>query len=154
MPRRSSPARAAKTTAADEYVVRGLGPETVSLIGRLKRWAQRLRVEVYALYLAYKDPRVPWYARAFAAVVVAYAFSPIDLIPDPIPVLGYLDDLVIVPLGVALAIKMIPPQVLAERREEARGVKDRPVSRVAAVVVVAVWIALAALSVWFVARAF
>jgi uncharacterized membrane protein YkvA (DUF1232 family) len=126
----------------------------VSLIGRLKRWAQRLRVEVYALYLAYKDPRVPWYARAFAAVVVAYAFSPIDLIPDPIPVLGYLDDLVIVPLGVALAIKMIPPQVLAERREEARGVKDRPVSRVAAVVVVAVWITLAALSVWFVARAF
>ena len=126
----------------------------MSLIGRLKRWAQRLRVEVYALYLAYKDPRVPWYARAFAAVVVAYAFSPIDLIPDPIPVLGYLDDLVIVPLGVALAIKMIPPQVLAERREEARGVKDRPVSRVAAVVVVAVWITLAALSVWFVARAF
>ena len=125
----------------------------MSLIGRLKRWAQRLRVEVYALYLAYKDPRVPWYARAVAAVVVAYAFSPIDLIPDPIPVLGYLDDLVIVPLGVALAIKMIPPQVLAERREEARGVKDRPVSRVAAVVVVAVWITLAALSVWFVARA-
>jgi uncharacterized membrane protein YkvA (DUF1232 family) len=91
----------------------------VSPIGRLKRWAQRLRVEVYALYLAYKDPRVPWYARVFAAVVVAYAFSPIDLIPDPIPVLGYLDDLVIVPLGVALAIKMIPPQILAGCREEA-----------------------------------
>jgi uncharacterized membrane protein YkvA (DUF1232 family) len=91
----------------------------VSPIGRLKRWAQRLSVEVYALYLAYKDPRVPWYARVFAAVVVAYAFSPIDLIPDPIPVLGYLDDLVIVPLGVALAIKMIPPQILAGCREEA-----------------------------------
>jgi uncharacterized membrane protein YkvA (DUF1232 family) len=95
---------------------------------------------------------VPWYARVFAAVVVAYAFSPIDLIPDPIPVLGYLDDLVIIPLGVALAIRMIPPQILAECREEARGVKDRPVGKVAAVVVVTVWIALAALGVWLVAR--
>jgi uncharacterized membrane protein YkvA (DUF1232 family) len=123
-------------------------------MGRLKRWAQRLRAEVYALYLAYKDQRVPWYARAFAAVVVAYAFSPVDLIPDPIPVLGYLDDLVIIPLGIALAIKMVPPQILAECREGARGVKDRPVGKVAAVVVVAVWIALAALGVWFVARAF
>jgi uncharacterized membrane protein YkvA (DUF1232 family) len=124
----------------------------VNSIGRLKRWAQSLEVEVYALYLAYKDPRVPWYARVFAAVVVAYAFSPIDLIPDPIPVLGYLDDLVIIPLGIALAIKMIPPQILAECREEARGVKDRPVGKVAAVVVVTVWIALAALGVWLVAR--
>jgi uncharacterized membrane protein YkvA (DUF1232 family) len=126
----------------------------VSPFARLKRWAQRLRVEVYALFLAYKDPRVPWYARAFAAVVVAYAFSPIDLIPDPIPVLGYLDDLVIIPLGIALAIKMIPSQILAGCREEARGTKDRPIGRVAAVVVVAVWITLAALAVWLVARAF
>jgi uncharacterized membrane protein YkvA (DUF1232 family) len=126
----------------------------VSPIGRLKRWAQRLSVEIYALYLAYKDPRVPWYGRVFAAGVVAYAFSPIDLIPDPIPVLGYLDDLVIVPLGVALAIKMIPPQILAGCREEAREVEDRPVGRLAAVAVVAVWIALAALAVWLVARAF
>ena len=126
----------------------------MSFVERLKRWAQRLKVEVHALYLAYKDPRVPWYARVFAAVVVGYAFSPIDLIPDPIPVLGYLDDLVLIPLGVALAIRMIPPQVLAECREVARGMTDRPVSRVAAVVVVALWIALAALAVWLVARAF
>lgn len=126
----------------------------MSFVERLKRWARRLKVEVHALYLAYKDPRVPWYARAFAAVVVGYAFSPIDLIPDPIPVLGYLDDLVLIPLGVALAIRMIPPHVLAECREEARQAKDRPVSRVAAVVVVAVWVALAALAVWFLARAF
>jgi uncharacterized membrane protein YkvA (DUF1232 family) len=126
----------------------------MSSIGRLKQWARRLKVEVYALYLAYKDPRVPWYARAFAAVVVGYAFSPIDLIPDPIPVLGYLDDLVIIPLGIALAIRMIPPPVLAECREEARGAKDRQVSRVAAVVVVAVWVALAALALWFVALVF
>lgn len=126
----------------------------MNFVERLKRWARRLKVEVHALYLAYKDPRVPWYARALAAVVVAYAFSPIDLIPDPIPVLGYLDDLVLIPLGVALAIRMIPPHVLAECREEARQTKDRPVSRVAAVVVVAVWVALAALVVWFLARAF
>jgi uncharacterized membrane protein YkvA (DUF1232 family) len=85
--------------------------------------------------------------------VVGYAFSPIDLIPDPIPVLGYLDDLVIIPLGVALAIRMIPPQILAECREEARDANDWPVSWMAAMVVVAVWISLAALAVWLVARA-
>jgi uncharacterized membrane protein YkvA (DUF1232 family) len=126
----------------------------VSFVERIKRWARRLEVEVHALYLAYRDPKVPWYARVLAAVVVGYAFSPIDLIPDPIPVLGYLDDLVLIPLGVALAVRMIPPQVLAECREEAREMTDRPVSRVAAVVVVAVWVALAALAVWLVARAF
>ena len=123
-------------------------------IERLESWARRLKVEVYALYLAYKDPRVPWYARVFAAVVVGYAFSPLDLIPDPVPVLGYLDDLILIPLGVALAIKMIPPPVLAECREKARNAKDRPVSKVAAVVVVVVWFTLAALAVWLVARVF
>jgi uncharacterized membrane protein YkvA (DUF1232 family) len=86
--------------------------------------------------------------------VVGYAFSPIDLIPDVVPVLGYLDDLILVPLGVALAIKMIPPHVLAECRERARDAKDRPVNRVAAVVVIIVWIALAALAVRLVTRAF
>lgn len=126
----------------------------MSFVGRLRRWAQKLKVEVHALYLAYRDPRVPWYARVFAAVVVGYAFSPIDLIPDPIPVLGYLDDLILIPLGVALAVRMIPPQVLAECREKAREMTDRPVSRVAAVVVVSVWVALAALAVWLVSRAF
>ena len=123
-------------------------------IRRLESWARRLKVEVYALYLAFKDPRVPWYARVFAAIVVGYAFSPIDLIPDVVPVLGYLDDLIVVPLGVALAIKMIPPHVLAECREKAREAKDRPVNRVAAVVIVLVWIALAVLAVRIVARVF
>jgi uncharacterized membrane protein YkvA (DUF1232 family) len=111
-------------------------------------WAERLRTELYALYLAYRDPRVPLYARVFAACVVGYAFSPIDLIPDPIPVLGYLDDLVLIPLGIALAIKMIPDPVLAECREKAsRTIKERPTNRVAAVAIVAVWLSLAALAI-------
>lgn len=89
------------------------------MLNRWKHWARTLKREVYALYLAYRDPRVPWYARLLAGVVVAYAFSPIDLIPDFIPVLGYLDDLLLVPLGIALVIRLIPPHVLAECRAEA-----------------------------------
>lgn len=121
---------------------------------KLKLWARRLETEVYALYLAYKDPRVPLYARIFAAIVVGYAFSPVDLIPDFIPVLGYLDDLVLVPLGVAITIRMIPAPVLAECRERAREViaRGKPVNRVAAAVVVAVWVALTVLAVFFVTR--
>ncbi len=120
-------------------------------VERLKRWAGRFKAEIYALYLAYKDPQVPWYARDFAACVVGYAFNPIDLIPDPIPVLGYLDDLVLIPLGVALAVRMIPSDILAERREKARTVAagGKPVNKVA-VVVVAVWISLVALAVYLV----
>ena len=81
--------------------------------------ARRLKREVRALYLAYRDPRTPWYGRMLAALVVAYALSPIDLIPDPIPVLGYLDDLILIPLGVALALRMIPREVMAECRAQA-----------------------------------
>src|SRR5215211_5514465 len=116
--------------------------------------AMRLKAEVFALYLAYKDPRVPWYARLFALCVVGYAFSPIDLIPDPIPVLGYLDDLILIPLGVSLAIRMIPEPVLAECREKARQAsrESRPVNRVSAVAVVAVWLALAALAIYLTIR--
>lgn len=80
----------------------------MKLFERLKRWAGRLKTEVYALYLAYKVPRVPWYARVLAAIVVGYAFSPTDLIPNPIPILGYLDDIILVPLGTAITIRMIP----------------------------------------------
>ena len=89
-------------------------------IERWKRWVKQLKVETYTLYLAYKDPRVPWYAKVFTACVVGYALSPIDLIPDFIPVLGYLDDLILVPLGVTLAVKMIPKPVLDQCRERAR----------------------------------
>ena len=118
----------------------------------LKRWAGRLKVEVYALYLAYRDPRVPLYARIFAACVVGYAFSPIDLIPDVIPILGYLDDLIVIPLGVAIAIRMIPTEVLEECREKSRSIEGKPMNRVAAVVVVAVWVALAVLAILLVTR--
>lgn len=87
---------------------------------RFKARVDRLKKEIHALYLAYKDPRVPWAAKVFTAVVVGYALSPIDLIPDFIPVLGYLDDLVLLPLGIWLALKMIPSEVLEECRQKAR----------------------------------
>src|SRR2546425_12979158 len=112
-----------------------------------KRRAQELRTEVHALYLAYRDSRVPWHARLVAAGVVAYYFSPIDLIPDPIPVLGYVDDLLLLPLGVALAIRLIPAQVMIECRAQARARDRPPGSWVAAAVIVALWLVLAALSV-------
>jgi uncharacterized membrane protein YkvA (DUF1232 family) len=111
----------------------------------LKNWkqtARQLKTETYAIYLAYRDPRVPWYARLFAACVVGYAFSPIDLVPDFIPVVGYLDDLILIPLGITLALKMIPTQVLAECREKAREAvgQDKPVSTRAAAIIVAIWL--------------
>ncbi len=113
----------------------------------MERWkekAQQLKTEVYALYLAYKDRRTPWYAKVFTAVVVGYAFSPIDLIPDPIPVLGYLDDLVLIPLGAYLAVKMIPPQVMQESRDQAKEVmaQGKPVNKAAAVVIIIIWVGL------------
>jgi uncharacterized membrane protein YkvA (DUF1232 family) len=119
-----------------------------------KHRARELKIEVYAIYLVYKDPRVPLYARIFAACVVGYAFSPIDLIPDPIPILGYLDDLVLIPLGVALAIKMIPPIVLAECRDKAREVmkQGKPVNRIVAVIIITIWLLLAILAIVFVTR--
>ena len=123
-------------------------------LAQWKAWARGLKTEVYALYLAYRDPRVPWYARLFAACVVGYAFSPIDLIPDPIPVLGYLDDLVLVPLGVTLALRLIPVEVMAEKRATARAVmaQGKPVNRVAAAVIVAIWLLLAAIVVAWLLR--
>jgi uncharacterized membrane protein YkvA (DUF1232 family) len=125
----------------------------------IEQWKQRarqLKVEVYAIYLAYRDPRVPWYARIFAACVVGYAFSPIDLIPDPVPVLGYLDDLVLIPLGVKVALSMIPADVMTESRDKAQEIirQGKPVNRVAAAVIIAIWLLLAALVIALMMRVF
>jgi uncharacterized membrane protein YkvA (DUF1232 family) len=113
-----------------------------------KSWSRRLKTETYALYLAYRDPRVPWYAKLFAACVVGYAFSPIDLIPDFVPILGYLDDLLLVPLGVALAIRMIPPSVLDDCRQRAKDAVGRPTNWLAAAAIIATWLLLAGAALW------
>ncbi len=119
---------------------------------RLKSWARALKWDVHAIYLAGRDLRVPWTAKALAIVVAGYALSPIDLIPDFIPVLGYLDDIILVPLGVMLVLKLIPPDIMAEHRATADAAADRPVSRSAAVAIVGVWLAAAALTGWFASR--
>ena len=123
---------------------------------RWKQWARQLKTEVYAIYVAYRDPRTPWYARVFAACVVAYAFSPIDLIPDPIPILGYLDDLILIPLGIKLALSLIPAEVMAESRVKAQEIirQGKPVNRAAAVVIVVIWLLLAALIITVLVRVF
>jgi uncharacterized membrane protein YkvA (DUF1232 family) len=111
-----------------------------------KKWGKQIKTDTYALYLAYRDPRTPWYAKAFSALVVGYAFSPIDLIPDFIPILGYLDDLLLVPLGILLAIKMIPAPVMADCREKAQEQMSKNVKSnwIAAVVIGMIWIAILA----------
>jgi uncharacterized membrane protein YkvA (DUF1232 family) len=117
-----------------------------------KTFIRKLKLELYALYFAYKDPRVPLYARIFAACVVGYALSPIDLIPDFIPVLGYLDDLLIVPAGIWLSLKMIPAVVMVESREKAQELmkQDLPVNRVVAGLIIVIWLILAILAIVFV----
>jgi len=115
----------------------------------IQRWARAIKRDVVAVWLAARDPRVPWYAKAVALAVAAYALSPIDLIPDFIPVLGYLDDLIIVPLGILLVIKLIPAELMAEFRAEAARRERAPSSMIAAVVIVTIWISAAALLLWW-----
>jgi uncharacterized membrane protein YkvA (DUF1232 family) len=117
-----------------------------SAVGRLQTWARAIKRDVHALYLSARDPRVPWYAKAVALAVAAYALSPIDLIPDFIPVLGYLDDIILVPLGILLAVRLIPPQILAEHRAAATDARLKP-SRGAAVVIIAIWLGLALVAI-------
>ena len=125
-----------------------------------KRRARGLKRDTYALYLAARDPRAPWYAKALALCVVGYALSPIDLIPDFIPVIGYLDDLILVPLGIALVLRLTPGNVLAEARERAqealvRGALSRSwPARIATIVIILTWLLALALSVWLVVRLF
>ena len=123
----------------------------------MSAWRQRMRqlkTEIYALYLAIRDPRVPWYARIWVAIVVGYAFSPIDLIPDFIPILGYLDDLVLIPVGIFIAIKLIPAPVLAECRTRAQTelAQNKPTSWAGAVMIIIVWLMLAVLLMAFFIR--
>ena len=118
------------------------------MFGTLKNKARDVKKKVFILYLACRDPRVPWYAKAFALLVVAYVFSPVDLIPDFIPVIGCLDDLLLVPLGISIAIKMIPEPVLRDYRKQAEAVQknDRPQNWAAGIFFIAIWILLA---LWF-----
>lgn len=116
-----------------------------------KAKARKLKQEVYALYLVSKDRRVPWYARVVAVAVVAYAFSPIDLIPDPIPVLGYLDDLILIPLGIALVIKLIPAEVMQDCREKATLTMQagKPKNWVAGGIIILMWVSLFAFTCYY-----
>src|SRR6266581_9160402 len=120
----------ARATQDDDYL----------LLEKPKAWARAIRRDVVAVWIAARDPRVPWYAKVLALAVAAYALSPIDPIPDFIPVLGYLDDLIIVPLGILLVIKLVPADLMAEFRAEAARREGAPRSTVAAVVIVLTWI--------------
>jgi uncharacterized membrane protein YkvA (DUF1232 family) len=113
-----------------------------------KQWARKIKRDVVALWIAARDPRVSWYAKAIAAAVAAYALSPIDLIPDFVPVLGYLDDIVIVPLGILFAVSLIPDGLMDEFREGAAEIAERPMSRVGAAVIALVWVTEIALTTW------
>ncbi|HER33913.1 MAG TPA: DUF1232 domain-containing protein [Halothiobacillaceae bacterium] len=127
-----------------------------AFLAALKRRARHLEKETYALYLAARDPRTPWFARLLVAGIVAYALSPIDLIPDFVPVVGYLDDLILIPIGLALAIRWVPDQVLAECRGRAQDALQgkKPASRIAGTVVVVIWLMLAALCLMWAYGAF
>ena len=118
----------------------------------MKNWARIVKRDIHAIYLCSRDPRVPWHAKALAILVAGYALSPIDLIPDFVPVLGYLDDVILVPVGIWLVVRLIPAHVMAEHRELAAATHDKPVSRTAAIVIVAIWIASAFLCGWLMWR--
>jgi uncharacterized membrane protein YkvA (DUF1232 family) len=128
----------------------------MSLLTGLRQRARRLKSEIFALYLALRDPRTPWPAKALGALVVAYALSPLDLVPDFVPVLGYLDDVILLPAGIWLTLRMIPPPVLDEARARAevelRG--NRPVNRAAGAVVLLIWIGAVVLTALAVKRLF
>jgi len=116
---------------------------------RIREWARLVRRDAVAVWIAARDPRVPWYAKLIAAAVAAYALSPIDLIPDFIPVLGYADDLLIVPAGILLTTRLIPAGLMAEFRAEAAARDGRPVSIGGAILIAVLWLASLALAAWW-----
>ncbi|MGZ6316996.1 MAG: YkvA family protein [Anaerolineales bacterium] len=123
------------------------------MLSRLRSRVRALKTDTYALYLAARDPRTPWFARLLVLLIVAYALSPIDLIPDFIPVLGYLDDLIIVPAGIALALALIPPDVIAAARQKAQGgFPDKRAGIVGAAVIVLIWILAIIISALFIQK--
>jgi uncharacterized membrane protein YkvA (DUF1232 family) len=117
-----------------------------------KSWARILKRDCLALYLAARDPRVPWYAKAVAALIAAYALSPIDLIPDFIPVIGYLDDLILLPLAIAGVMHLIHPAVMAEHRATAAQMGQRPTSKLGAAFIAAIWVLAFVLVIWWLLR--
>jgi uncharacterized membrane protein YkvA (DUF1232 family) len=122
------------------------------VLNGLKSWARAIKRDIAALALALRDPRTPLAAKVLAAAVVAYALSPIDLIPDFIPVLGYLDDVIILPLGIVAVRALIPPPLMAELRDKAGSLPPLPSSRAAAAIIVLLWLAAAAIAVWAFSR--
>jgi uncharacterized membrane protein YkvA (DUF1232 family) len=129
------------------------GELTVKLAKVAKKWAREIKRDVVAVYFAARDTRTPLWLRLLAATVAAYALSPIDLIPDFIPVLGYLDDLLIVPMGLLIVVRYLPPEILADARARATAVMDRPSSKYAAPVIMGIWLMCAmAAGYWFVKR--
>jgi uncharacterized membrane protein YkvA (DUF1232 family) len=123
-------------------------------LARLRAWARAVRRDVMALWLAARDPRTPWLAKAVCAAIAAYALSPIDLIPDVIPVLGLLDEVILLPPLILLAVRLVPPDLMAELREEAARRVEHPVSRMGAAMVVGLWILALVLIAWAAAPAF
>lgn len=121
-----------------------------SMIQRCRKWAKALKKDIKAIYLAYKRPEVSWYAKLLAALVVGYAFSPIDLIPDFIPVLGYLDDLILIPAGIYLVVRLIPRDVMEECRAQAEDIfrNGKPNNWRAGGVIIAIWICVIALIIY------
>ena len=122
------------------------------MLDRLKTWARALKRDVVALWIAARDPRVPWLAKVAAGAVAAYALSPIDLIPDFIPVFGYLDDLLIVPAGIWLAVRLVPPDLMSEFRDKALGRPQRPTSYAAAALIALAWVVVGIGLTWLVLR--
>lgn len=131
----------------------GGSEQQVSLLEQCKQWARAIKRDTFALALACRDQRVPWYAKATAACVVAYAFSPIDLIPDFIPILGYVDDLLLVPLGIIFVVRMIPPEVMQDLREQAQSLsQNKPKNWIGGAFIISIWLLLGAWILWYFAR--
>ena len=121
----------------------------MSGLASVRKWARAVKLDVVALWIAARDPRVPWLAKIAAGAVAAYALSPIDLIPDFVPVLGYVDDVIIVPLGIVMAVRLVPEPLMREFRQEAIR-RERPTSRVGMIAIAAIWVATAILIACFI----